>query len=190
MTENLSRGGRLQIGIIALVFFGPLIFATWMYISGQLQPQARVNHGELLQPIVSLAEALPELAIPETAAAPWRLVYMNTRDCGPACQEALHRQRQIRLMLAADKDRITRVFLHGAAAPDKVFIDEQHAGLITISDKGFADLLSDKRPQDVPDGGIYLIDPLDNLIMYFSPLVEPGDMVDDLKHLLELSRIG
>ncbi|MGI9204997.1 MAG: hypothetical protein ACR2Q3_13365, partial [Woeseiaceae bacterium] len=63
-------------------------------------------------------------------------------------------------------------------------------GLITISDKGLAELLSARRPRDVPDGGIYLIDPLDNLIMYFSPAIEPGDMVDDLKHLLELSRIG
>ncbi|MGI9203103.1 MAG: hypothetical protein ACR2Q3_03795, partial [Woeseiaceae bacterium] len=169
MTENLSGGGRLQIGIIALVFFGPLLFATWMYTTGRLQPAKSVNHGELLEPVVSLAEALPELTIPEVAGAPWRLVYVNSGECGNACRDALHRQRQIRLMLAAEKDRITRVFLHGAALPDKVFLDDQHAGLITISDKGLAELLSARRPRDVPDGGIYLIDPLDNLIMYFSP---------------------
>lgn len=190
MTEKLSRGGRLQIGIIALVFFGPLFFATWMYTTGRLQPASSTNHGELLEPIVNLAEAFPELTIPETAGGPWRMVYMNTAECGSSCQEALYRQRQIRLMLAAEMDRVTRVFLHGAASPDKVFLDDQHAGLITISDKSLAELLSDRRPQGVPEGGIYLIDPLDNLIMYFSPAVEPGDMVDDLKHLLELSRIG
>jgi len=190
VTENLSKGGRLQIGIIALVFFGPLLFATWMYTTGRLQPDTRINHGELLEPIVNLAEALPELTIPETAGGPWRLIYMHTAECGPDCRDALYRQRQIRLMLAAEKDRITRVFLHGTAAPDKVFLEDQHAGLITISDKGLAELLAERRPQGVPEGGIFLIDPLDNLIMYFSPAIEPGDMADDLKHLLELSRIG
>jgi hypothetical protein len=190
VTDQLSKGGRLQIGIIALVFFGPLLLATWMYATGRLQPASSTNHGELLEPIVNLGETLPGVTIPEATGGPWRLVYLNTAECESSCQEALYRQRQIRLMLGAEKDRVTRVFLHGAAPPDKVFLAEQHAGLRTISDKGLAELLSERRPLGVPDGGIYLIDPLDNLIMYFSPAIEPGDMADDLKHLLELSRIG
>jgi hypothetical protein len=35
-----------------------------------------------------------------------------------------------------------------------------------------------------------LIDPLGNLVMYFQPDLDPSQMVDDIKRLLKLSRIG
>ena len=40
------------------------------------------------------------------------------------------------------------------------------------------------------DGGYYLVDPHGNLVMYFGPDIDPRDMVDDIKRLLKLSRIG
>lgn len=190
MTEQLNRGGKLQISIIALVFFGPLILATWMYMTGQLTPSGNTNHGALLEPVVNLAETLPESALITESGAPWRLVYVNEGQCDAACGEALHRLRQTRLMLGNDMDRVERIFLHGESPPDKVFLDDQHRGLITISDKWLGPLLEERRPKAQAPGGIYLVDPLDNLIMYFSPGIDPGDMVDDLKHLLDLSRIG
>ena len=188
--QKLSRGGRLQISIIALVFFGPLLFATWMYLSGQLQPVGRTNHGELLDPVINLREALEASPILSATDAPWRLLYANEAACDEACRTALYRLRQIRLMLGKDMDRVGRIFLHGETLPDKVFLNEQHSGLITISDKGLGKLLEENLPNELPPGGIYLVDPLDNLIMYFSPDIPPGDMADDLKHLLGLSRIG
>jgi len=190
VTQQLSKGGRLQISIIALVFFGPLIFATWMYMTGQLRPAGSTNHGKLLDPVVNLGESLPGSAILTATEAPWRLLYANEESCEDSCREALYRLRQIRLMLGKDMDRVGRIFLRGESLPDKVFLDEQHRGLITISDTGLGELLEKRRPKELPPGGIYLVDPLYNLIMYFSPDIVPGDMADDLKHLLELSRIG
>lgn len=190
MTEQLNRGGQLQISIIALVFFGPLILATWMYMTGQLTPAGNTNHGALIEPLINIAEVLPESPLVAETGAPWRLVYLNEGLCEAACGEALHRLRQIRLMLGNDMDRVERIFLHGESPPDKVLLDDQHRGLITISDKGLGKLLEARRPDALVPGGIYLVDPLDNLIMYFSPELDPGDLVDDLKHLLELSRIG
>jgi hypothetical protein len=190
VTNQLNRGGRLQISIIALVFFGPLILATWMYMTGMLTPSANTNHGVLLEPVINLAETLPESPLLAETDTPWRLVYMNEGLCDAACSETLYRLRQIRLMLGNEMDRVGRIFLHGESLPDKVFLDDQHQGLISISDKGLGELLEARRPMDQAPGGIYLVDPLDNLIMYFSPEIDPGDMVDDLKHLLRLSRIG
>jgi hypothetical protein len=63
-------------------------------------------------------------------------------------------------------------------------------GLITLRDNDFSDLLENKKPAELSDGGYYLVDPLGNLVMYFRPDIDPGDMVEDIKHLLELSRIG
>jgi len=190
MTEQLGRSGRLQISVIALVFFGPLILASWMYMTGQLTPAGSTNNGAMLHPVVNLEESIPGSRLLAATGAPWRLVYANEGFCDEVCREALYRLRQIRLMLGNDMDRVGRIFLHGQSPPDKVFIDDQHRGLITISDKGLANLLEEGRPKELQPGGFYLVDPLDNLIMYFSPGMDPGDIVDDMKHLLKLSQIG
>jgi hypothetical protein len=190
MTEKLARGGRIQLGIIALVFFGPLIVATWMYMTGQLQPATGTNHGYLFQPVVSLVDEVPSSAVVREASGHWLLLYAEAGPCEQSCEEALYRSRQIRLMLGPEMDRVERVFLHGDAPPDTVLLEGEQRGLMTINDRGLATLLNEKRPRELQPGGLYLIDPLNNLVMYFSPALNPRDIVDDLKHLLELSRIG
>jgi len=93
-------------------------------------------------------------------------------------------------MLGKEMDRVRRVFLHGDSLPDTVFLTEEHPGLITIEDSSLSGLLNNKRPAELPAGGYFLIDPLGNLVMYFQPDLDPAKMVDDIKHLLRLSRIG
>ena len=87
-------------------------------------------------------------------------------------------------------DRLQRVFLHGDSAADTVFLADEHAGLLTLSDSGLHELLDNKRPAELEAGGYYLVDPHGNLVMYFRPDIDPSDMVEDIEHLLELSRIG
>jgi len=93
-------------------------------------------------------------------------------------------------MLGREMERLQRVFLRGDTAPDTVFIAKEHQGLIMAEDSRLTGLLINKRPADLPAGGYFLIDPLGNLVMYFRPDLDPADMVDDIKHLLRLSRIG
>ena len=93
-------------------------------------------------------------------------------------------------MLGKEMDRLRRVFLHGSSPPDTVFLANEHQGLITLEDSSLSDLLNKKRPARLSAGGYFLIDPLGNLVMYFRPDIEPSDMVDDIKRLLKLSRIG
>ncbi|MGI9201097.1 MAG: hypothetical protein ACR2QL_08570, partial [Woeseiaceae bacterium] len=81
-------------------------------------------------------------------------------------------------------------FLHGDSAPDKVFLTSEHQGLITTQEAQLSAVLKNKKPAELPDGGYYLVDPLGNLVMYFRPDLNPSEMVDDIKRLLRLSRIG
>lgn len=183
--------GRLQLGLIAAVFFGPLLFAFWLYYQGDLiQPQSRTNHGALLEPIVNLGDALPDSPLHEHNADHWLLLYSYTAQCDPACRDALYTQRQSRLMLGKEMDRVARIFLHGDIPPDTVFLRGEHEGMISLSDGNLHELLANKKPTELPAGGYYLIDPLGNLVMYFRPDIDPHDMVDDIKHLLKLSHIG
>lgn len=183
--------GRVQLLLMALVFFGPLILAAWLYFSGTgLQPSARTNHGDLLQPLTSLSDTLPDSPIHEHNQGHWLLVYPNAGACDDACDYALYTLRQSRLMLGKEMDRLQRVFLHGENAPDTVYLAEEHAGLIAFRDNELSALLNNKLPAGRSAGGYYLVDPLGNLVMYFRPDIEPRDMVEDIKHLLTLSRIG
>jgi hypothetical protein len=189
VSETKRTKGRLQFLLIAAMFFGPLLFAAWLYYSGDtLQPETRANHGALLEPIVNLSDAVPGSPVHEDRV--WRLLYADDGECGESCREALYTLRQSRLMLGKEMDRLERVFLHGEHAPDTLLGAEEHRGLVAFEDAALQAVLESKRPESLPAGGFYLIDPHGNLVLYFSPDIEPRDMVDDIKRLLKLSRIG
>jgi len=190
MTEAPRKSSRGPLLFIALVFFGPLIVAAWMYYGGHFAQPTSSNNGALLEPITNLAEAVPGTEVLERGKGSWLLVYPNAAACEESCQEALYTMRQSRLMLGKEQGRVVRVFLHGDTPPDTVFIANEHQGLITTQAADLSSLLTTKRPTELPDGGYYLVDPLGNLVMYFRPDMDPSEMVDDIKRLLKLSRIG
>ena len=197
MTESSNASsppqarGRMQFLLIAVVFFGPLLIAAWLYYGGEfLQPEGRVNHGALLEPIVNVADAEPDVELPDAAYGKWLLIFNETGACGEDCRDSLYTMRQSRLMLGREMDRLERIFLHGDAPPDTLFLAEEHKGLLALEDRGLSALLTNKKPAELDEGGYYLVDPLGNLVLYFPPDIDPGDMVDDIKRLLRLSRIG
>ncbi len=191
MTETRKGKGRLQLLLIAAVFLGPLALAAWLYFAEPgLTPEARTNHGALLQPIVNLPEAVPGSPLHASNDGNWVLLHANLGECDEDCEFSLYTLRQSRRMLGREMDRLVRVFLHGDSAPDTVLLTEEHTGLVTLQDRALADLLQRQRPDDLDAGGYYLVDPLGNLVMYFPPDIDPSAMVEDIKHLLELSRIG
>lgn len=191
MTERKAGSGRTQLLLIAAVFFSPLLLAAWLYYSGEsAQPEGRANHGALLEPIINLRDSLPDSSLYEHTGERWLLVYKNAGDCDAACRQGLYTIRQTRLMLGKEMDRVQRIFLHGETPPDTVFLADEHQGLISLREERLSEQLEQKKPKSLAAGGYFLIDPHANLVMYFQPDIDPGDMVDDIKRLLKLSRIG
>lgn len=191
MHKTTRNSARMQLLLIALVFFGPLLVAAWLYYGGHMsRSSGGTNHGALLEPIVNLGDELPDSELLAHDDGQWLLLYVTREECGADCKQALYTTRQLRAMLGRDTNRMTRVFLRGETPPDTVFLTAEHPDLITIEDASLSGLLNNKRPENLPAGGYYLIDPLGNLVMYFRPDIDPSDMVDDIEHLLRLSRIG
>ncbi|MBT8104096.1 MAG: hypothetical protein HKO69_00855 [Woeseiaceae bacterium] len=191
MNDDRRGKGRLHFLLLAAVFLGPLVIAAWLYFSGAtLVPEGRTNTGTLLEPITRLADELPESPLHAVGDGYWVLLYANPGACDEACEYSLYTLRQSRRMLGEDRDRLLRVFLHGDTPPDTLFLAEEHDGLVTLQDAGLEALLDSKRPPELNDLGYFLVDPLGNLVMYFEPDTDPAVMVEDIEHLLELSRIG
>ena len=191
MTNKTPGKGRLQLLLMAAVFLGPLVVAALMYFGGHgIAPEGRTNHGALLEPIVRLTDELPESGLHEHNDGYWVLLYANAGACDEACENSLFTLRQSRLMLGKEMDRLVRVFLHGDTPPDTVLLADEHQGLVALQDSTLRELLDNNKPSALDAGGYFLVDPLGNLVMYFPPDIDPQAMVEDIKHLLEFSRIG
>ncbi len=140
--------------------------------------------------IISVANELPISEVLVQGDGYWLVIYANDTECAAGCKTALYTIRQSRKMLGMEMDRVKRVFLHGESSPDTLYLADEHAGLITLRDSGLSGLLENKKPATLSAGGYFLMDPLGNLVMYFGPDIDPREMVEDIKRLLKLSRIG
>jgi len=187
---------RLQLIAVALVFFGPLLFAFWMYyLSPALQPGGRVAHGDLISP----ARPLPAVSLPtpgdgQTAAdflrRRWSLVYIAGSTCEAACQTTLADARAIHLALLADSTRVRRVFLcaRGCVANDDpgletAWLEGPDAGRLLAVFPSYG-------PGVREAGRLYIVDPLGNLLLSYPAGTAKKGMLKDLEKLLRLSHIG
>jgi hypothetical protein len=104
--------------------------------------------------------------------------------------------RQSRIALNKDMDRVQRVFLVTGRCCDRGFLAAEHPDLVVarVEDAASAALLEPFPTYGgvpVADAGrIYLVDPLGNLLMSYSPAAPEKALLSDVKKLLRLSHIG
>ncbi len=204
-TLTASRYKRpMWMFIILLLVFGlPLVLA---WIGWQEQDnfgQGTTNHGQLLQPPLDLSklpldDSLAKALTPEVWQGRWLMLYVNPQSCTESCEKNLYYLRQIRKATGKNSDRIQRAILTFAQAkPDQRLetgLAKEFAGtlhLVTPTQQ-FAHFVHN-TPQAstvLQQGGVYLVDPLGNIMMYYPPNTEPMGIFKDLTRLLKLSHIG
>lgn len=192
--KSNSRRSNMQAWGLFLLFFGPLAVAVYLYYDTDWRPGDTSNHGELIVPAVPLPEI--ELPMPggnrteaDFLRHHWSLVYIGREGCGEHCREALYNGRQMRLALGRLMDRVQRVYLYVGDPPEAGFITGEHPDLLVADATG---------PEAVPllealtgqAEGYWLIDPLGNAMMRYPADQAPRGMLEDIKRLLRLSRIG
>ncbi len=197
-TPATSRRGQWLVVGLAILFMGPLAAAWIMYFSGDWAPGETSNKGELISPPRPLPEAALDLAGGGTTASDfpygaWTLYLRNADGCGDGCRDRLYLMRQSHIALGKEAERVRRVLLVEGAAPDAEWLAAEHPELLVVLAEGAAaDAMLGAFPAAGPEAAnvIYLSDPLGNLMMRYP--VEGGDrrILDDLKKLLKLSRIG
>jgi hypothetical protein len=214
-TPATPAGARSLLPAIVLVLFAaPLAVAFWLYYGSNWRPSLRTNHGQLIEPVVVLPrQALPS-ALGASAPAPvalrgkWSLVVIGAGEsgCDADCRGALVYARQTWLSLAELRDRVQRVLLAGAGCCDEAYLLREHEGLRVARAADAAAAATADAPADAPAGtaaaallrafpqphrgGIFIVDPLGNLMMRYDVRQDPKGLRVDLKKLLELSHIG
>jgi hypothetical protein len=199
MTNDKARirRGRTQFVLLALLFIGPLAIAWMLYFGDQgWKPRGTTNHGILVQPPVPL----PGVRITDSGPdgsdgnlhGKWTMLYLDGGSCSERCLLALDLSARVRLALGQRMIRVQRVYIAEStgALPD---LPESQADLMIAagSRPDLARLLAALPPGLPRDGSeILLVDPLGNLMERFPLDADPKGMLEDIRKLLRLSRIG
>ena len=189
---ELHRRNFRTVFALAGLFLVPLLLSFWLYYGLHWHPRGTTNHGDLIEPV----RQLPDVALTDAGGtahshvfqAKWTLVYVGDGACDANCRSTLFFMRQTRLSLNNEMTRVQRVFLATGHCCDRAWLDAQHPGLIAVDASQAPALLA-----QFPDGRaqtLFVVDPLGNLMMRYDARLPPRGLLDDLKHLLQLSHIG
>lgn len=191
--------GRLQLVLLALLFFGPLVLSyTLFFAFPDLRPDGQTNYGQLVSP----ARPLPALQLRDEQGQPleqpwppgrWTYVHLAGAGCEGTCLQRLILTRQTRLAMNEKRSRVQRVLLVDSAAAaaslKSQLQGEQPDLLVRVADEPVRGFF-----QPAPADALYLLDPLGNWLMVYPAGREiPEDfkgLQKDLKKLLRLSQIG
>ncbi|WP_028025803.1 hypothetical protein [Enterovibrio calviensis] len=120
----------------------------------------------------------------------WRLVYSLPQTCAEQCESALFQLKQIPVAVGPSRDRVTSILLvsdtPSANGNDNIIeqkIDsQQHQTMAALPHAGEA---------------IYLVDPLNNLILAYpipegksEQITQSKGLLSDLRKLMKLSKVG
>lgn len=178
--DKIRRNRILLVGLFAIAIV-PLLGAFWLYESARsAKPWGTTNRGELLDPIVSV-EALHLTAADGASSmlnsGQWWLVTVSNDGCGAECQNAVHQLRQLHILLGRDASRVKRSLVELGSAPVDASL-AQYPELDRFSGE------STLRP------GVYIVDPLGNIVLRYDYGDAGKPVLQDLKQLLKVSHIG
>lgn len=187
--------------MLMLLFVLPVVLATLLYLTGW-RPSSSGHHGELIQPARQIdVHALQTLdgksAHFSELRDKWLMVHFGPSSCPEACMKNIYTMRQVHAAQAKELGRIQRVFIAtdmGAAEALKVKLADYPEMVVwTGGKKALADVFQSfgiDAGQAAEQQGIYLVDPLGNLIMRYPPGTDPGGMLKDMVRLLKYSWVG
>jgi cytochrome oxidase Cu insertion factor (SCO1/SenC/PrrC family) len=108
----------------------------------------------------------------------WWLVTVADDGCSAECQTAVHQLRQLHILLGRDALRVKRSLVTiGETPPDASLA--QYPELIRFASRS-----------EVLRPGVYIVDPLGNLVLRYDYQGAGKPVLEDLKQLLKVSHIG
>ena len=198
MTQQLKKN-RLLILIIFGMSIIPFLIAWGLKENPELL-KGRTNRGQLITPIVTTERSdftgFDAFTSDNMAEIPghWLIINVIPADgCSQLCLEAIYKTKQIQLMLNKELTRTRRVVLvfKDVAADTAAQWWRDDIRLLRVKPSaGLVKKLTEIRQGNVPEGMLFIMDPLGNLMMQYEPGFDPYEVKNDLMHLLRISQIG
>jgi cytochrome oxidase Cu insertion factor (SCO1/SenC/PrrC family) len=189
VSEAESRKRRRSRAVLVTLFvlaIAPVAASYLLYYAVRDDgPWATSNRGDLLDGGVSarsLRAVSPASVSAATIDGHWWLLLVADGRCEMACVDAADRLRTVHVLLNKDASRLRR----GLLVRDPVDGDGGFAAL-AATDDGLARL--DGTFAGIRSG-IYLIDPLGNVVLHYDYAAAGKPVLDDVKKLLKVSQIG
>lgn len=201
MKQMINRDLRNRL--LVLLIFGMTIipFAVAWIMGGKATfIEGQTNNGRLIQPVVTTQlddfigiDAFSAENLHEIKGRWVMLNIVSEPDCNQSCIDAVHKTKQLLLMMSKDLIRIRRVVaVTKQVRPEKInewFADDK----LLLKIKPSLDL--DQKISQIcggqqTTGMLILMDPLGNIMMRYEPGFDPYKVKSDLMHLLRISQIG
>jgi len=201
--SNAQRdANRRRLLFIFGLFFVPLAVAAIWYalVPAGWHSGSMTNSGQLLEPIYtvqpfeqSTLEGKPFSG--KDLEKMWTIVHLVDGECDEVCSRMLYNTRQIRIGQGKNMNRVQRVTVIGSggetASNTKMWQSHPDMTFIRAAAGGLGEQIKRETEKDhFPLNSFFLIDPLGNVMMQFSPDLPPKKVAKDLKKLLKLSHIG
>lgn len=197
--DNQQKKNRILILVIFGMSIIPFLIAWGLKQNPEIL-KGRTNKGQLITPPVPTerndltgfdqfsADNMTELS------GHWLIVnVIPNSDCNERCLEAIYKTKQLQLMMSKDLTRTRRIviiFKDVAAEIASRWWQEDRFLLKVKPNDALVKKMTEIRQGAVPDGMLFLMDPLGNLMMQYEPGFDPYKVKSDFTHLLRISQIG
>ena len=194
MKISKKNSGRIIASLIFLTPIIVLITSSAMFYSGYT-PEGKVNKGTLLPEPIQLSDlALKVDSGPLVNQFPgkWSVVQFVSGDCTEKCWDTLYTSRQINIRLAKDSGRVVRYLINidsnnlSKASTDKITNEYPLLNTGSIN----MDLVPPSVNEKLKDSPYILFDPLGNGILIYDSTLPSGELLKDIKKVLQNSKIG
>ena len=194
MRISKQNSGRVIASLIFLTPIIVLISSSALFYSGYT-PDGTVNKGTLLSEPIQLSELRLEVnsgPLQDEFPGKWSIVQFVSGDCQEKCWETLYSSRQINIRLAKDSSRVVRYLINigknNLSTESLEKISEEYPLLNTGNiESNFVPAPISERLKDSP---YILFDPLGNGILIYDSSLPSGELLKDIKKVLQNSKIG
>ena len=195
MNKNTEKK-PYTLWLLMLTFAIPII-AAYLYFFLVENPTTK-NNGELIVPVIdieklSLTDKSGTKLSRKELTATWRMMYFVNNDCDKVCVQELYHMRQINVALGKNADRFKYMIVHlgtmSSTFTELVRKEHPNALHAYANIHNVKSIFAKNSPELFSDA-IFIMDPIGNIMMKFSPEISPNLILKDLNLLLKVSRIG